>query len=115
LPIPPGAVSIVGNAFRRAGLVDFSPEQMRFLEFGRVVDTTKLRDTFGYQPRYTTRQAFDEWVTSADLRRLVKREQVLAVERGVLNLAARGQAVLGGDPRRVPYPELVATGGGVGA
>jgi len=110
LPVPPGAVSLVGNVFRRAGLVDFSPEQMRFLEYGRLVDVSKLHEKFGYQPRYTTTSAFDEWVATAGLRRLLKPEQVESVERGVLNLAARGQAVLGRDPRRVPYPEPKTTG-----
>jgi UDP-glucose 4-epimerase len=111
VPIPPGAVSLVGNVFRRTGLVDFSPEQLRFLEFGRVVDVAKLHETFGYRPRYTTLSAFDEWAGSADRRHLYTPEQVLAVERGVLNLTARGQAVLGRDPRRVPYPEPSKTGG----
>ncbi len=106
LPVPPGAVSLVGNLFRRAGLVDFSPEQMRFLEYGRLVDVRKLHEEFGYTPRYTTTSAFDEWVETSGLRRLIKPSQIQALERGVLNLTARGQAVLGGDPRRVPYPQL---------
>ena len=30
--VPPPAVSLVSSVFRRAGLVDFSPEQIQFLE-----------------------------------------------------------------------------------
>jgi UDP-glucose 4-epimerase len=104
IPVPPGAVSIVGNVFRRAGLVDFSPEQMRFLEYGRVADVARLHEDFGYRPAYSTVEAFDEWVATAGLRKLIKPEQVQALERGVLNLTARGQAIVGRDPRRVPYP-----------
>lgn len=63
VPVLPPAVSAVGQLLRRAGLLDFSPEQMRFLEHGRVVDTTALRTRFGYQPRYTTLAAFDDFVT----------------------------------------------------
>jgi UDP-glucose 4-epimerase len=110
LPVPTGAVSLVGNICRRAGLVDFSPEQMRFLEYGRVADMSRLHDVFGYQPRYTTMAAFDEWVASSGLRKWLKPEQVQAVERGVLNLTARGQAIVGRDPRRVPYPVPETTG-----
>ena len=40
LPIPSPALSSVGRLSRRFGFVDYSPEQMRFLNFGRVVDTT---------------------------------------------------------------------------
>jgi UDP-glucose 4-epimerase len=106
IPVPPGAVSIVGNLLRRTGLVDFSPEQLRFLEHGRIADVRRLHESFGYSPTFTTLAAFDEWFATSGRRRLVKPEQVQAVERGVLNLAARGQAIVGGDPRRVPYPEL---------
>src|SRR5581483_5855587 len=40
IQFPSPAVSLVGSMFRRTGLVDFSPEQVRFLQFGRAVDTT---------------------------------------------------------------------------
>ena len=43
LPIPTPALGSVGRLSRRFGFVDYSPEQMRFLNFGRVVDTTVLR------------------------------------------------------------------------
>ena len=36
-------------------------EQMRFLNFGRVVDTTVLREKFGYTPRYTTEAALADY------------------------------------------------------
>ena len=50
LPVPSPAVSLVARAFRGAGVVDFSPEQMRYLEHGRVVDITRLREAFGWSP-----------------------------------------------------------------
>jgi UDP-glucose 4-epimerase len=34
---------------------------MRFLNFGRVVDTTVLREEFGYTPRYTTEAALADY------------------------------------------------------
>ena len=37
-------------------------EQMGFLEFGRVVDTTRLHTEFGFTPRYDTVAAFDDVV-----------------------------------------------------
>jgi UDP-glucose 4-epimerase len=67
IPVPPPAVQLVGRMARRAGLVDFSPEQLRLLEFGRVVDTTRLRKEFGYTPRYTTGEAFAEYVRTRGL------------------------------------------------
>jgi UDP-glucose 4-epimerase len=61
LPIPSPALGSVGRLSRRFGFVDYSPEQMRFLNFGRVVDTSVLRETFGYTPRYSTEAALADY------------------------------------------------------
>jgi UDP-glucose 4-epimerase len=61
IPLPSPALGSVGRVSRRFGFVDYSPEQMRFLNFGRVVDTSVLRTEFGYTPRYTTEAALDDY------------------------------------------------------
>ena len=69
--MPEPAVGPVGRLVRGARLVDFSPEQMRLLNFGRVVDTTRLRTQFGFTPRWTTVQAFDDYVRGRALRPVI--------------------------------------------
>jgi UDP-glucose 4-epimerase len=64
VPVPSPALGSVGRVSRRFGFVDYSPEQMRFLNFGRVVDTTVLRTEFGYTPRYTTAAALDDYAST---------------------------------------------------
>lgn len=59
--VPSPLVGPLGGMLRRAGIADFSPEQLRFLNFGRVVDITRLIDDFGYRPRYSTAEAFAEF------------------------------------------------------
>jgi len=88
-PIPEPAVSTVGRLLRNSRLVDFSPEQTKFLNFGRVLDTTRLRTQFGFVPRWTTAQAFDDYVRGRQLRPTIDPGRVAAAERGVLALAAR--------------------------
>ena len=61
LPVPSPAVSLVARAFRTAGVVDFSPEQMRYLEHGRVVDVSRLAAGYGWSPRPTA-DAFDDFI-----------------------------------------------------
>jgi UDP-glucose 4-epimerase len=61
VPLPTPALGSVGRISRRFGLVDYSPEQMRFLNFGRVVDTTVLRTEFGLIPRYSTTEALADY------------------------------------------------------
>ena len=85
--VPSGVVGPVSRLFRGARLVDFTPEQMRFLNFGRVVDTELLRETFGFTPRWTTMQAFDDFVRGRQLRPVISSARLGAVERGVLATA----------------------------
>jgi UDP-glucose 4-epimerase len=61
LPVPPVAMGAVGRLTRRAGLRDWSPEQMHFLTSGRVVDTRVLREEFGYRPGHTTEEALADY------------------------------------------------------
>lgn len=89
VPVPEPAVATVGKLLRASRLVDFSPEQIRFLNFGRVLDTTKLRTEFGFTPRWTTVQAFDDYVQGRNLRPVVSPKRLEDVERGVLQLAGR--------------------------
>ena len=85
MPILSPLVQSVGQALRRAGLVDFSPEQMRFLQHGRVADTTRLRETFGYRPKYSTVEAFDDFVRGRALNAALPPERVAEIERAILD------------------------------
>ena len=62
LPVPTIASGLTGQLFRRIGLADFSPEQVQFLAHGRVVDCTRLHEVLGYRPKYSTLEAFTEFV-----------------------------------------------------
>ena len=89
-PVPEPAVG-PGRAGARRGarLVDFSPEQLRLLDFGRVVDTTRLRTEFGFTPRWTTVQAFDDFVRG----RALPPASIVRVDAGCRRSS-------GGQPRR---------------
>jgi UDP-glucose 4-epimerase len=85
--LPGMVIGPTSRFFRGTRLLDFSSEQMRFLNFGRVVDTAKLRETFGFAPRWTTTQAFDDFVQGRQLRPLVSAASLNAVEQRVLATA----------------------------
>jgi UDP-glucose 4-epimerase len=59
LRLPPFTASSTAAVVRRARLADFSPDQITFLTYGRAVDTTRMRTEFGFEPSYTTAEAFD--------------------------------------------------------
>lgn len=62
LPMPRAAIPAATRLVRGASRVDLSPEQARFLNYGRVIDTTRLKTTFGFTPRWSTADAFDDYV-----------------------------------------------------
>ncbi|HVE63460.1 MAG TPA: NAD-dependent dehydratase, partial [Mycobacteriales bacterium] len=93
VPILSPLVQSVGQLLRRAGMVDFSPEQMRFLQHGRVADTTKLRERFAYTPGYTTLEAFDDYIASRALNTLLTPERIAGVEEVVLDTLERRRTV----------------------
>lgn len=93
VPVPSPAVSFVGRAVRRSGIVDFSPEQMQFLNFGRVVSNDRLKDVFGYSPQFSTTQAFESFLTG--------RPVTPVLTEGVLDA---GESVLARLLRTTPPP-----------
>ena len=49
---------LMGSVVKRAGLADFSPDQLALLAHGRGLDTTRMRAVLGFSPTLTTREAF---------------------------------------------------------
>ncbi|MBM7770494.1 UDP-glucose 4-epimerase [Actinokineospora baliensis] len=82
-PVPRAAMPTAGRLLRGARVVDFSADHVRYLNHGRVVDTTRLRTVFGFTPRWTTRQAFDDYVHGSGLRPVVDTSVIERLERTV--------------------------------
>jgi UDP-glucose 4-epimerase len=111
LPVPQPAMGSVGKLARRVGLasssVDWSPEQMRFLNFGRVVDTRVLREEFGYTPRYTTAEALADYAeTVAPVVRPELVADATGAARSVVSTVAGGlsavRSIIGDRHRPAP-------------
>ncbi|HEV2779478.1 MAG TPA: NAD-dependent epimerase/dehydratase family protein [Actinophytocola sp.] len=68
LPVPRPAVPVLAKLFPGTRAADFSPDLVRYLNFGRVVDTGRLKTIFGFAPRWTTARAFDDYVRGGGLR-----------------------------------------------
>jgi UDP-glucose 4-epimerase len=59
------------DAGRSLGLPEFSADFQRLLRYGRAVDTRRLVDEIGFQPRYTTEAAVADYAAKQAGRRLV--------------------------------------------
>jgi UDP-glucose 4-epimerase len=92
LPVPPIAIDLVAGLVRRNSPVDFTPEQMRLLNYGRVVDVSALHRDFGFAPEYTTESGFESFVAGRGASPVMSTELLDQLENlagRALNLAAR--------------------------
>ena len=92
MPVPLPFVNATAGLVRRTGGVDFSPEQLRLLMYGRVGDISRLRDRFGYEPAYSTKEALAAFIASGRAHPVIDRDTVARVERQMvdfLNAEAR--------------------------
>ena len=84
IPVPQVALGPLGALLRGSGAADFSPEQLSFLSYGRVIDIGKVQRTFNWTPHYSTVEAFDDFVRGRNLSSVLSPENVKAAERLVL-------------------------------
>jgi UDP-glucose 4-epimerase len=65
--VPGALLGVVGRALAPTRLVDFSAEQVRFLTYGRAIDTTRAQRELGFTAKRSTSAAFDEFLAGHDL------------------------------------------------
>jgi UDP-glucose 4-epimerase len=88
-PLPLPMATPVAAALRRLGVVDFPRDQLRFLVFGRVADNARLKEAFGFFPRYSTREALQEFVAGQRFERFITQERAERWEQELLELLRR--------------------------
>lgn len=57
-PLPATLISGALRVLKPLGLSQYGPEQLDFLRYRPVLSNRRLKEEFGYQPRYTSREAF---------------------------------------------------------
>src|SRR5919107_434513 len=73
LPLASPLFPTAATAGRRLGLVDFSPDFRRLLRYGRAVDTSRLIEEVGYEPRYDAVEAVLDYARHQGARRIAPR------------------------------------------
>lgn len=89
VPVPLPLVTGVAGILRRAGTMDFSTEQLKFLQFGRAVDTTHLEAQFGWTPQYSSLEAFEDFIGRRRIRAIVSRDEVAKIEAQIYDFLQR--------------------------
>jgi UDP-glucose 4-epimerase len=78
------------DAWRRATAgVELDREQSDYMRYGRVMDTTRMTRELGYTPKWTTVEAFDDYVSGRALTPIIGPGWVGSVERRAVAAAQR--------------------------
>lgn len=89
LPVPRQALSVIDSLRRAASHIDLDREQLNYLSYGRVMDTTRMAKDLGYIPKWTTVEAFDDYVSGRGLTPIIDPRWVGAVESRAVAAAQR--------------------------
>ncbi|MGN6723389.1 MAG: NAD-dependent epimerase/dehydratase family protein [Marmoricola sp.] len=66
IPLPAAGVAGFGTLARRFGGPEFTQHQIAWLTYGRGVCNGRVREVLGYEPVYTTEQAFNDFAAGVN-------------------------------------------------
>lgn len=89
LPVPRSALSAVDSLRRATRYTELDREQLDYMSYGRVMDTSRMRNDLGYNPKWTTVEAFDDYVRGRGLTPIVDPRWVLSMESWAVAAAQR--------------------------
>jgi UDP-glucose 4-epimerase len=103
LPLPEPALSTVVGLARNVGVGQVGLDQMDLFVHGRVVDTTRLVQEFGFTPR-TTAEAFDDFVRGHRGGSSLTAERLASTEQAILDGIRRVRAAADAEPSTAAAP-----------
>jgi UDP-glucose 4-epimerase len=59
VPLPSAVLPFAGRSLARGAWADFSRDQIRYLTYGRALDTSAAANDLGFQARYASEQALE--------------------------------------------------------
>lgn len=89
VPMPTLGLWALESLTRSSHYTEINREQLHYLSFGRVMDTTRMRTELGYTTKWTTAEAFDDYLRGRGLNPVVDRRWVESLERHAVAAAQR--------------------------
>ncbi len=89
LPVPRSALQVVDSLRRATSYTELDREQLNYLSYGRVMDTARMRNDLGYSPKWTTVEAFDDYVRGRGLTPIIDPKWVRSMESRATAVAQR--------------------------
>lgn len=89
LPLPTFGVGVVDSVRKATMNSEVNRDQLAYFSFGRAMDTTRMRSELGFEPRWTTLEAFDDFVRGRGLTPIISPQWVSSVEGRMLAASQR--------------------------
>jgi UDP-glucose 4-epimerase len=89
LPLPTVGVRIMDSLLRATSGTELNRDHLAYMSYGRVMDTTRMRTELGYEPKWTTVEAFDDYVRGRGLTPIIDPRWVRSVESRAVAAAQR--------------------------
>jgi UDP-glucose 4-epimerase len=89
LPVPGFGLWALDSIRRANHYTEINREQLDYLSYGRVMDTTRMRQELGYHPKWSTAEAFDDYVRGRGLTPIIDPEWVRSIEGRAVAAAQR--------------------------
>ena len=89
LPVPGFGVWAIDSLRRATRYTEVTREQLNYLSYGRVMDTTRMRVELGYNPKWTTLEAFDEYFRGRNMTPIIDPRWVRSLESRAVAAAQR--------------------------
>ncbi len=83
------ALSAVDSLRRATRYTELDREQLNYVSYGRVMDTARMRKDLGYNPKWTTAEAFDDYVRGRGLQPILDPRWVRSIENRAISAAQR--------------------------
>jgi UDP-glucose 4-epimerase len=78
------------DSLRRANRYnEISRDQFAYLSYGRVMDTVRMVSELGYQPKWSTAEAFDDYLRGRGLTPIIDPDRVRSWEGRAIAVAQR--------------------------
>lgn len=89
VPVPQSALWAVDSLRKATRNSELNVDQIEYMSYGRVMDTTRMRTELGFEPKWTTLEAFDDYVRGRGLTPIIDPKWVRSVESRAIALAQR--------------------------
>lgn len=76
VPVAAPFFRVAAGVLTGEGLKNIGPSQLQYLRYGRGVDNRRMREVFGFEPRYTTNEALEAYFRDYGMHPLVSAEFV---------------------------------------